>query len=102
MADLIRSLRESQKGKVKRAVFLANLAPIKEALEGGYSLHTVWKVSVEIGTLEMSYPQFCRYAKAFIPTDPAPETGVKRKPSNSSLPQQFRHSAIPLDKDELV
>lgn len=50
--------------------FLAIKADVKEAIEKGYSLRTIWEYLKEQGLFKATYETFRRHVKRFIKTPP--------------------------------
>lgn len=113
IAQRVKTKTPSQFGK-NRAAFLAVRAEVKQALEDGWSVKTVWETLREEGKIGFSYHAFIRYVNQLIRQVPpsgaaesVPKEGqgaqapaaVKQKPSSPPDVGGFKFESIPNKED---
>lgn len=113
IAQRVKTKKPSQFGK-NRAAFLAVRAEVKQALEDGWSVKTVWETLHDEGKIGFSYHAFIRYVNQLIrqvppssAAEPAPKAGqgaqapaaAKQKPSSPPDVGGFTFESIPNKED---
>jgi len=70
-----------------RATFLALRADIKQAMEDGWPVKTVWETLQDEGKVSFSYQAFRGYVNRLILTSPAPQPALAVLPAALELPR---------------
>lgn len=113
--------QECKKNQKTLALFLGKQDEIKEALDAGYQLKTIWKTLVELGVFEYSYNCFTWYVRKYLTGKnaiqeknvPLPSVSLNsKKPEIVSSSTQtgkaangfehFNYHPTAIDKDSLI
>jgi hypothetical protein len=73
-------------GAQNRATFLALRAEIKQALDDGWPVKTIWETLRQENKLTFSYPAFLGYVKRLILPQPDQQAAPPRQPASVAPP----------------
>ncbi|MCZ2328967.1 TraK family protein [Bartonella sp. F02] len=106
LAEWVKEHETSRIRKGKSLVaFLAVKADVKEAMDAGYSLKTIWEHMHESGKIPCRYETFLKYVGQYIknmePLNPSEKIKKDRKPTQNNSPNVsgFVFNATPKKED---